>query len=57
MIAAIQLQSMDESFLHRIRTDGKQYDTWIARNRELSQLKESRETLPKNWEVEDGLLY
>jgi len=57
MILAIPMQTMDESFLDRIRTAGKENDTWTARKGELSQLKERRETLPKNWELEDGLLY
>jgi len=57
MIAAIQMQTMDHSFLDRIRTAGKEDDTWTERKRELSQLKEKRQTLPKHWELEDGLLY
>jgi len=45
--------------LDRIRTAGKEDDTWTARKGELRQLKQRGETLPKNcqWEVEDGLLY
>jgi len=57
MIAAIQMQTMDDLFLDRIRTKGKEDDTWTARKRELSQLKETRQTLPRHWELEDGLLY
>jgi len=57
MIAAIQMQTMDDSFLDRIRTKGKDDDTWTARKRELSQLKEKRQTLSRHWELEDGLLY
>jgi len=57
MIAAIEMQTMDDSFLDRIRTKGKEYDTWMARKRELSQLKEKRQTLPRQWELENGLLY
>jgi len=57
MIAAIQMQTMDDLFLDRIRTAGKEDDTWTRRKRELSQLKEKRQTLPKHWELEDGLLY
>jgi len=53
MIAAIQMQSMDDSFLDRIRAAGKEDDTWTARKEELSQLKERRDTLPKRWELED----
>jgi len=48
MIPAIQMQTMDDSFLERIRTGGKEDDTWTARKGELSQVKERRETLPKN---------
>ena len=40
MIAAIGMQTMDDSFLDRIRTAGKEDDTWMERKRELSQLKE-----------------
>ena len=57
MIAAIQMQTMDDSFLDRIRAAGKEDDTWMARNKELHVLKERREALPKHWELEDGLLY
>jgi len=47
MIAAIQMQTMDDSFLDRLRSAGKEDDTWMARKGELSQLKERREALPK----------
>jgi len=57
MIAAIQMQTMDDSFLDRIRAAGKEDDTWTAPKEELSQLKERRETLPKHWDLEDGILY
>jgi len=57
MNAAIQMQTMDNSFLQGIRTTGKGDDIWTARKEELSQLKEGQETLPKNWELEDGVLY
>jgi len=57
MIAARQMQTMDDSFLDRVRAVGKQDDTWTARKGELSQLKEKQGTLPKHWELEDGLLY
>jgi len=57
MIAAIQMETMDYSFLDRIRTAGREDDTWTERKSELSQLKEKRQTLPKHWELEDGLLY
>jgi len=40
MIAAIQMQTMDDAFLDRIRTAAKGDDTWTERKRELSQLKE-----------------
>jgi len=57
MIAAIQMQTRDDSFLERRRAAGKEDDTWTARKVELSQLKEKWKTLPKYWELEDGLLY
>jgi len=56
LIAVIQMQTLDDSFLDRIRPTGKEDDTWTERKRELSQLKEKRQTLPKYWELEDGLL-
>ena len=36
MIAAIQMQTMDESFLDRVRAAGKEDDLWTARKGELS---------------------
>jgi len=57
MLAAIQMQTMDDAFRDRIRTAGKEDDTWTERKKELSQLKDKRQTLPKHWELEDGLLY
>ena len=57
IIAAIHMQTMDESFLNRIRMAGKEDDSWLARNDELSRLKENSEALPKHWYMEDGLLY
>jgi len=57
MTVAILMQTMDDSFLDRIRAAGKDDDTWTTRKGELSQLKEKRETLPKHWGVEHGLLY
>ena len=57
IIAAVHMQTMDESFLNRIRMAGKEDDSWGARKGELSRLKERNETLPKHWDIEDGLLY
>jgi len=48
MIAAIQMQTMYDSFLDRIRMVGKEGHTWMAGKGELRQLKEKRETLPKH---------
>jgi len=53
MIAAIQMQTMDDSFLGRIRAAGKEENTSMARKGELSQLKARREALPMHWELED----
>ena len=36
IIAAVQMQTMDETFLNRIRTAGKDDDTWTERKGELS---------------------
>jgi len=57
MIRAILMQTMDDSFLERIRVAGKEDVTWTARKGELSQLKAKREALPKHGELEDRLLY
>ena len=57
IIAAVQMQIMDETFLNRIRMAGKDDDTWTRRKEELSRMKERNEQLPKNWELEDGLIY
>ena len=57
IIAAVQIQTIDETFLNRIRTAGKDEDTWTERKGELSRMKERNEQLPKNWELEDGLIY
>jgi len=57
MIPAIEMQTIDDSFLDRIRAAGKEHETWTARKGELGQLKERQETLAQHWELEDGLLY
>ena len=36
---------------------GKEDDSWLARKKELSRLKEKSEALLKHWDMEDGLLY
>ena len=51
------MQTMDETLLNRIRMAGKDDDTWTERKEELSRMKERNEQLPKNWELEDGLIY
>ena len=57
IIAAVHMQTMDESFLNRIRMAGKEDNSWLARKEELSRLKENDEELPKHRDMEDGLLY
>ena len=57
IIAAVEMQTMDETFLDGIRTAGKDDDTWTERKGELSRMKERNEQLPKNWEMEHGLIY
>ena len=57
IIAAVQMQTMDEAFLNRIRMSGKDDNAWTERKGELSRMKERNEQLPKNWELEDGLIY
>jgi len=39
MMAAIQMQTMDDSFLDRIRAAGKEDDTWTARKRGVKPVK------------------
>jgi len=46
-IAEVQMQTMDDSILDRITMAGMEDDRRIARKEELSQLKETREALPK----------
>ena len=48
MIAAIQMQTMNDQCLDRIRAAGKENDSWTARKGELSQLKERQETIPNS---------
>ena len=36
IMAAVQMQTMDETFLDRIRTAGKNDDTWTERKGDLS---------------------
>jgi len=57
MIGAIQMQTMDDSFLDRTRAARKMDDTWTAWKGELSRLKGKGEALPKHGEQEDGLPY
>ena len=57
IIAAVQMQTMDETFLDRIRTAGKNDDIWRERKEDLSRMKDRNEQLPKIWELEDGLMY
>jgi len=57
LIVAIQMQTMDDSFLDRIRAGGKEDDSWTARKGEFSQLKEKQETQATHCELEDGPLY
>ena len=57
IIAAVHMQTMKEPFLNRIRMAGKEDDSWLARKKELSRLKDKNETLAKNWDMEDRQLY
>ena len=56
IIAAVHMQTMDESFLNRLRVAGKEDDSWLARKEELSRLKGNNEALPNHWDMEHGLL-
>ena len=51
IIAAVQMQRMDETFLNRIRIAGKDDDAWMERKGELSRMNERNEQLPKNCEL------
>ena len=57
IIAAVQMQTMDQTFLDRIRTARKNDDTWTERKGPQSRMKERNQQLPKNWELEHGLIY
>ena len=57
IIAAVQMQTMDETFLNRIRMAGKDDDAWTERIGELRRMKQRNEQLPNNWELEGGLIY
>ena len=48
IIGAVQMQTMDETFLDRIRMAGKDDNTRTERKKELSRMKEQTEQLPKN---------
>ena len=56
IIAAVHMQTMDESFLNRIRMAGKEDDSWLARKEELSREKGNNEPLSTHWDIEDRLL-
>ena len=53
IIAAVQMQIMDETFLNCIRMAGKDDDTWPRRKEQLGRIRERNEQLPKIWELED----
>ena len=55
--AAVQMQTMDETFQDRIRMGRKDDDTWTERKGELTRMKEQNEQLAKNLELEDRLIY
>ena len=57
IIAAVHMQTMDESFLNKIRMAGKKDDSWLARKEELRRLKNRNEALRKHLDMEDELLY
>ena len=40
IIAAVHMQTMDESFLNKVRMAGKEDDSWLARKEELSRLSQ-----------------
>jgi len=57
MMAAIEMQTMDDSFLDRKRAAGKEHDTSMARKEGQGRVKEKQEILPEHCELEHGLLY
>src|SRR6267154_1533826 len=57
LVVAAQMQTMDETFLERIRLAGKEDEEWTRRKEEITALKEAGKATPKNWELAKGLLY
>ena len=57
IIGAVHMQTMDESFLIRIKMAGKEDASWLARKKELSRVSDKNEALQKHWDMEDRLLY
>ena len=54
IIAAVQMQTMDETFRNRIRTAGKNDDTWTKRKGELSQRRNEMSNYQRtgNWKMD-----
>jgi len=50
-------RTMNDAFLDKIRTAGKEDEKWQDRGRELVRLRESGKKMPDEWIEKDGLLY
>jgi len=57
LVAAAQMQTMDETFLDMIRLAGKEDEEWSRRKEEIATLKRAEKATPKNWELVEELLY
>jgi len=56
-VSAALTQTMNDSFLDKIRVAGKEDEKWQGRGRELVRLRESGKKMPDEWIEKDGLLY
>ena len=57
ILTAVLMQKMDETFQNLIQTAQNNANNWTERKGDLSQIKERNGQLPRNWELEDGLIY
>jgi len=56
-VNAALTRTMNDAFLDKIRTAGKEDEKWQDRGPELDRLRESGKRLPDEWIEKDGLLY
>jgi len=48
IIVVVQIETMDDLFINRVRAGGKEDDAGTSRKQELTRLKEKQKTEPKN---------